>query len=89
MSCMCKYTHKQIFMMDHSIVLLTVILRYRLVPTRRRTINLHFGQSQILPLARNHNVDVATWHPSAVVGFGDSSSEMSDHSTPGNQMLYL
>ena len=86
---MCKYTHMEIFMMYHSFVLLSVILCYRLVPTRSRTINLHFCQSQILSLARNHNVDIATCHPSAIVGFGDSSSDISDHSTPGSQISYL
>jgi len=40
------------------------------------TINLHFSQSQVFSPARNHNVDVATFHPSATEGFGDSSSNM-------------
>ena len=46
------------------------------------TINLHFSQSQVLSPTRNHNVDIATCHPSATEGFGDSSSDMFDRSTP-------
>ena len=50
------------------------------------TINLNFTQSQVFSPARNHNVDIATCHPSAIEGLGSSTPDMSDHSTPVNQI---
>lgn len=40
-----------------------------------------FAQSQVLLYSRNHNVDIAAFHPVAVVGVGWPTSRFWNHST--------